>query len=351
MLPPDTRGSHRRPGRLRGFVDAMASASVDEQVADAGDSDVNAETSGGTRMGSARRTRFAPTVPAERRSRQRAVTEDTSEPQLPQHLQRLVKQAQLEGKVVRPREPVQGLERRQRRGEKAAHSHTETSEQINLSANDDISKGNLGTSQPGRVNAEVLTRTRGEGTSAQAKREVDEPRSLYGLPEFDSEIDGARTLNLDWTDDSQYYPTVLSAADEGATAATTASSVREALADTEQGQYLVIQLPTKLSLSNSGDRGKPDMDEYVQQCDGGEATGLSRLDEGQLGELCVHKDGSVKLHLGEAVFDVLPGTGFTHDEQLVCIDSTRGGKCAFLGQVPGRLVCIPDVAELLKVSQ
>ena len=198
-------------------------------------------------MGSARRTRFAPTVPAERRSRQRAVTEDTSEPQLPQHLQRLVKQAQLEGKVVRPREPVQGLERRQRRGEKAAHSHTETSEQINLSANDDISKGNLGTSQPGRVNAEVLTRTRGEGTSAQAKREVDEPRSLYGLPEFDSEIDGARTLNLDWTDDSQYYPTVLSAADEGATAATTASSVREALADTEQGQYLVIQLPTKLS--------------------------------------------------------------------------------------------------------
>ena len=87
----------------------MASASVDEQVADAGDSDVNAETSGGTGMGSARRTRFAPTVPAERRSRQRAVTEDTSEPQLPQHLQRLVKQAQLEGKVVRPREPVQGL--------------------------------------------------------------------------------------------------------------------------------------------------------------------------------------------------------------------------------------------------
>ena len=65
MLPPDTRGSHRRPGRLRGFVDAMASASVDEQVADAGDSDVNAETSGGPGMGSARRTRFAPTVPAE----------------------------------------------------------------------------------------------------------------------------------------------------------------------------------------------------------------------------------------------------------------------------------------------
>jgi hypothetical protein len=323
----------------------MASASVDEQASDAGDSDVNAETSGGTGVGSARRTRFAPTVPAERRSKQRAVTEDTSEPQLPQHLQRLVKQAQLEGKVVRPREPVQGLERRQRRGEKAAHSHTGTSEQINLTANDD-----LGTSQHGRVNAEGLTRTRGEGTSAQAKREVDEPRSLYGLPEFDSEIDEAHTLNLEWTDDSQYYPTVLSAVDEDATAAITASNVREALADTEQGRYLVIQLPTKLSLSKSGDRVKPDTDEYVQQSDGGEATGLSSLDEGQLGELCVHKDGLVKLHLGEAVFDVLPGTGFTHDEQLVCVDSTSGGKCAFLGQVPARLVCIPDVAELLKVS-
>lgn len=40
--------------------------------------------------------RFAPTVPGERRPKQRGAAEDTAEPQLPQHVQRLIKQAQLE---------------------------------------------------------------------------------------------------------------------------------------------------------------------------------------------------------------------------------------------------------------
>jgi len=49
--------------------------------------------------------------------------------------------------------------------------------------------------------------------------------------------------------------------------------------------------------------------------------------------MCVHKDGTVKLHLGEAVFDVVQGTTFLHSEQLASMDDT---KCAFLGQIPGR---------------
>jgi hypothetical protein len=64
----------------------------------------------------------------------------------------------------------------------------------------------------------------------------------------------------------------------------------------------------------------------------------------------VRADGSVRLVIGDASFDVVEGTPFTHVEQLACVDAGGGpdAKCAFLGRVPSRLVCIPDVASLLK---
>ena len=57
--------------------------------------------------------RFAPTVPVERRARQRGAAEDNSEPQLPQHVQRLIKQAQLDGRLP--------PEEKQRRAEHSSH--------------------------------------------------------------------------------------------------------------------------------------------------------------------------------------------------------------------------------------
>ena len=68
----------------------------------------------------ARRTRFAPKVPSERRTRAARGTgtgEDTAEPKLSTHVEHLVKQAHLDGKTTRPREAVRGLEQRPRRGE------------------------------------------------------------------------------------------------------------------------------------------------------------------------------------------------------------------------------------------
>ena len=81
-------------------------------------------------------------------------------------------------------------------------------------------------------------------------------------------------MDMEWTDHSQYYPTVLGveeahavaaaaanaaaaaaaanaahAADEGSVAS---SKVRDAMAATGAGQYLVVQLPYKLSLGQSG---------------------------------------------------------------------------------------------------
>jgi len=72
-----------------------------------------------------------------------------------------------------------------------------------------------------------------------------------------------------------------------------------------------MQLPGKLSLANPGIPVKKENSEdgggsrSTEAGAGGgasrQATELSHLDEGQLGEMCVHKDGTVKLHLGKAV--------------------------------------------------
>ena len=91
------------------------------------------------------------------------------------------------------------------------------------------------------------------------------------------------------------------------------------------------------------------MDEYVQQCDGGEATGLSRLDEGQLESSCTRTvRSSCTWEKQSSTYYQELGSRMTSSWYA---STPHGGKCAFLGQVPGRLVCIPDVAELLKVSQ
>ena len=48
------------------------------------------------------------------------------------------------------------------------------------------------------------------------------------------------------------------------------------------------------------------------------------LEEGRLGDLEVRLDGSVRLVIGDASFDVVEGTPFAHVEQLACVDAGGG---------------------------
>ena len=134
----------------------------------------------------------------------------------------------------------------------------------------------------------------------------------------------------------------------------------EAAAD----EYLVVQLPSRLPLASNRSRGGEDSGggsfearakTRVGLGDGSGfgfsvAATLGELEEGRLGELEVRADGSARLVIGDASFDVVEGTPFAHVEQLACVDAGEGpdAKCAFLGRVPGRLVCIPDVAAMLE---
>lgn len=397
----DGNDAPRRPGRLRGIVDAMASSDVGEPSGSGGDGAADAAAPKG------RRTRFAPKVPSERRARNpRAAVEENAEPKLSTHVQHLVKQAQLEGKTVRPREPVRGLERRPRRGEVDHAKPTGVASvgvadppsavsggapPASISAMDVDAKASAPPS-PATHTAAVFSAGTSRSSSKSAKAMADAARKpaakaerLEATPEvtmpaslIDADAPPDWTPNADWTDKTQYYPTVLapeptehssSEADQATVAARLGRA--EAAAD----EYLVVQLPSRLPLASNRSWGGEDArcvsNGKNQTAAGGEtfetrantrvdgdgsgfdfsvAAALGELEEGRLGDLEVRADGSARLVIGDASFDVVEGTPFAHVEQLACVDAGNGpdAKCAFLGRVPGRLVCIPDVAAMLK---
>ena len=407
----DGKDGPRRPGRLRGIVDAMASPDAGEPSGSGGDGAADAAAPTG------RRTRFAPKVPSERRARNpRAVAEETAEPKLSTHVQHLVKQAQLEGKTVRPREPVRGLERRPRRGE-ADHAKPAAVASIEPPSAGSGGAGPASTSamdvdaeapappSPATHTAAVFSAgaSRSRSKSAKAEDAVVTKRKPAAKAErleatleatmpaspVDADAPPDWTPEADWTDKTQYYPTVLAPEPrERSRAAAEEASVAARLrhAEAAADEYLVVQLPSRLPLASN--RGRGGEDALVTESDAGPgptggthrrsetqthasrvdpspatrdgsdfdfsvAATLRELEEGRLGDLEVRADGSARLVIGDASFDVVEGTPFAHVEQLACVDAGGGpdAKCAFLGRVPGRLVCIPDVAELLRVKR
>ena len=193
------------------------------------------------------------------------------------------------------------------------------------------------------------------------------------------------TPDADWTDKTQYYPTVLAPEPSVRARRRRGASRRARHAEAAADEYLVVQLPSRLPLASNRGRGGEDAlvtenrDPPEGPTDdpkrGGRApnrksirrralrgadpistfpsTARTRVGGGRLGDLEVLADGSARLVIGDASFDVVEGTPFAHVEQLACVDAGGGpdAKCAFLGRVPGRLVCIPDVAELLRVKR
>ena len=397
MQPNEGKVGSRRPGRLRGIVDAMASPESGDPSSSSGPAAVADAPTG-------RRTRFAPKVPSERRARApRTAVEDTAEPKLSTHVQHLVKQAHLEGKTVRPREPVRGLEqRRPRRGEvdhskpgsaggdgnaqavgSSGAAGTSTSAMdVSITGSADAPEQpthTAATFSAGRADTKKESKRDKETKAAlkKSKEEKHEPSleaTMPGASPMDlSDGDDDHDVNKDWTDKTQYYPTVLRPCPElGGSDAngmeiekseTTETSVADRLLATETNdEYLVVQLPSLLSLAKTtndddvvimdGDDISKQSEDHRKQSDGfgTAAASMSELDEGKLGELEVLKDGSVRLVIGDASYDMVSGTRFAHVEQLACVDTKMGSdaKCAFLGRIPSRLVVIPDVASLLK---
>jgi len=150
----------------------------------------------------------------------------------------------------------------------------------------------------------------------------------------------------DWTDKNQYYPTVLTTSSREVET----SSVGDVIRDTNGEDYVVFQLPSDLPLRNKSASDQMEVDGVIdlgddlkpQDC----VRKVSELSDGQLGELKIHADGSVKLCIGNAIFDVTQGTPYQHAEQLARLDEDRQ-RCVILGKSTTRVTCIPDVTHLL----
>ncbi len=76
---------------------------------------------------------------------------------------------------------------------------------------------------------------------------------------------------------------------------------------------------------------------------------VADLRAGQLGEIEVYADGTAKLVIGECRFDLDNGAEYRHHEQFVIIDEKKK-KCAFVGDIVGRVVATPDVDQLIEQS-
>jgi len=153
----------------------------------------------------------------------------------------------------------------------------------------------------------------------------------------------------DWTDKSQYYPTVLTSASRQVAPPSVAEIVRSATGD----RFMVLQLPSDLPLRKKCDGEDMEVDGVVEIGDYDDKTAAARivrntseLADGQLGELKIHADGSAKLYIGNAIFDVSPGTPYQHAEQIAQLDKSSG-KCVIMGATGVRMVCVPDVTHLL----
>ena len=74
---------------------------------------------------------------------------------------------------------------------------------------------------------------------------------------------------------------------------------------------------------------------------------LTKVPKGQIGKLRIHKSGKMKLQLGNIIYDVLPGNTQNALEQVTAITEERK-QIYNLGEISKRLLCIPDMENLLK---
>lgn len=78
-------------------------------------------------------------------------------------------------------------------------------------------------------------------------------------------------------------------------------------------------------------------------------TKLKHFPEGYIGKLQVMKSGRVRLVLGSVALTVDMGTNVTFHQELMSLRMTEGAAdISILGQVMYKLICLPEMEELLK---
>lgn len=114
-----------------------------------------------------------------------------------------------------------------------------------------------------------------------------------------------------------------------------------------EDQLFFIQLPTAIPLGDLPAR--PSVPAEQAEILGFKGN-LATLNSGKIGKIIVYKSGKVKMKVGDQLFDVATGMPCNFLQEVVAIDANRQ-KLYQLGELQRRMVCYPDIADLLEQDQ
>lgn len=115
---------------------------------------------------------------------------------------------------------------------------------------------------------------------------------------------------------------------------------------TGEDQLFFIQLPTAIPLGEVPAR--PSFAQENTEILGFKGN-LTTLNSGKIGKIVVYKSGKVKMRVGDQLFDVSTGMPCNFLQEVVAIDSNKQ-KLYQLGELQRRMVCYPDIADMLDDS-
>ena len=76
---------------------------------------------------------------------------------------------------------------------------------------------------------------------------------------------------------------------------------------------------------------------------------ISNLGAEQVGKLLVFESGAVKLQMGDVLLDVAAGTPCQFRQDVASIND-KEGHFVFLGDVAQRVVCSPNIEQLIRYA-
>lgn len=123
------------------------------------------------------------------------------------------------------------------------------------------------------------------------------------------------------------------------------------MVESEEEKMLFFQLPASLPLlkRSASRKGKEKVESHTSLESGGvskKGCSLEELPGGYMGKMLVYKSGAIKLKLGDALYDVSPGSDCIFSQDVAAINLAEK-ECCVLGELRRRAVVTADVDHML----
>jgi len=120
-----------------------------------------------------------------------------------------------------------------------------------------------------------------------------------------------------------------------------------------EDQLFFIQLPSQFPIkaprtvaTTSDQSSSSSSTSSIGSAQKGFKNNLSAIQGGKLGKLYILKSGTVKLKMGDVVYDVSQGMPCSFLQELVAIDR-KTNKMVHLGNIEKRMVVAPDIQNII----